>query len=116
MEDVEQRLTEVTQMWHFVGDFMERAAHVFKVKRVQIEENTEVGGPLVCFFFMHCYEEMPSAEAVHALATPMLNFSFPVSCGAMEDSGIGFDEFQCYFYLTVNWRNDIYSIRKIDSF
>ena len=116
MEGVEQYLTNVTRMWQFVGDFAERAAHVFKVKRVQIEENHEVGGPLVCYFFMHSYEVMPPAEVVQALAEPLRDFSFAVNCGAVEDPGTEFDEFLCYFYLTVDWGSDVYSFRQSDAF
>ena len=116
MEEVEQYLTDVTRMWQFVGDFAERAAHVFKIKRVQVEENPEFGGPLVCYFFMNSYEEIPPAEVVQALAIPMLNFPFAVNCGAAEDPGTEFDEFLCYFYLTVDWGSNVYSIRKSDSF
>ena len=115
MEGVEQYLTEVTRMWDFVGDFAERAAHVFKVKRIQIEENHEVGGPLVCYFFMHSYEEMPPAEVVQALAEPLRDFSFAVNCGAVEDPGTEFNEFLCYFYLTVDWGSDVYSFRQSDA-
>ena len=116
MEGVAQYLTDATRMWEFVGDFAERAAHVFKVKRIQLEENAEVGGPLVCYFFMHSYEQMPSAEAVEALAKPLLNFSLPVNYGAAEDPGTEFNELMCYFYLTVDWGRDAHFIRTDDPF
>ena len=116
MEGAEQYLTDVTRMWEFVGDFAERAAHVFKVKRIQIEENPEAGGPLACYFFMHSYEGMPPAEVVQALAEPLLNFSFAVNYGAVDDPGTEFNELQCYFYLTVDWGRDAYFISRSDTF
>ena len=116
MEEVEQYLTDVTRMWQFVGDFMERAAQVFKVKRVQIEENAEVGGPLVCFFFMHSYEEIPPAATVLALAEPMRDFAFELTCEVVEDPGTEFNELLCYFCLAIDWGRDVYFIRKSDPF
>ena len=59
---------------------------------------------------------MPPSEVVQALAEPLLNFSFAVNYGAVEDPGTEFNELLCYFYLTVDWGRDVYSIRKSDTF
>ena len=116
MEAADQYLADITRMWQFVEAFTVRATHVFKVKRVKVEEYPEFGGPLVCYFFMHAYEEMPSAAAVLALAEPLRDFPFKLTCEAVEDPGTEFNELLCYFCLAVDWGRDVYFIRKSDDF
>lgn len=53
--------------------------------------------------FMHSYEEIPSADAVLALAEPLYNFPFTLTCEAVEDPGTEFDEYLCYFCIAVDW-------------
>lgn len=116
MDEVNQYLADITRMWRFVEAFAVKASQVFKVKRLQVDENPEVGGPLVCYFFMHAYEEMPSVATVLALAEPLRDFSFALTCEAVEDPGTEFNEFLCYFCLAVDWGRDVYSIRQSDGF
>lgn len=59
---------------------------------------------------------MPSAGAVLALAEPLHDFPFTLTCEAVEDPGPEFDEFLCYFCIAVDWGNDVYSIHSGDDF
>lgn len=116
MEEVAQYLEDIAQMWWFVEEFSARATDVFKVKRIHVEEYAPFGGPLVCTFMMHSYEQMPPVEVIHALAEPLRRFSFNLSYEVVQDPGTEFNELLCYFQVAVDWGRDVYFIRKSDDF
>ena len=116
MDEVEQYLEDITRMWEFVEEFSVRATQVLKVKRIEVEEYARYGGPLICTFMMHSYEQMPSVEVVQALAEPLRRFSFDLSYEVVQDPGTEFNELLCYFQVAIDWGRDVYFIRKSDDF